>query len=140
MTMETVTVSATLEVVSSGLATQVVRITQLPFLIGRGAEAGNHLQLEDRRISRRCAAIVASADGYYLEDRGHRQGLFVNGVKVEQKLLQDGDVIDFGLEDGYEIVFRCRRSDQRSIDQVLSRLESIPELAGAQPGRRAEPA
>jgi phosphoserine phosphatase RsbU/P len=130
--METETVSATLEVVSPGVATQVVRIQQLPFLIGRGAEAGNHLQLDDRRISRRCAAIVAGADGYHLEDRGHRQGLFVNGIKVEQKLLEDGDVIDFGLEDCCEIVFRST-GNRVSIEDVLSRIGSISDLTGPQP-------
>ncbi len=131
MTMENGSIGATLEVVSAGTAKQVVRITQLPFLIGRGAEAGNHLQLEDRRISRRCAAITAGEEGYCLEDRGNGMGLFVNGVKVEQKPLRDGDVIDFGLQDCCEIVFRST-ADQVSIDQVLSRMQSIPELTGSQ--------
>jgi phosphoserine phosphatase RsbU/P len=131
MTMENGSIGATLEVVSAGTAKQVVRITQLPFLIGRGAEAGNHLQLDDRRISRRCAAITAGEEGYCLEDRGNGMGLFVNGVKVEQKPLRDGDVIDFGLQDCCEIVFRST-ADQVSIDQVLSRMQSIPELTGSQ--------
>ncbi|HEX4285326.1 MAG TPA: SpoIIE family protein phosphatase [Terracidiphilus sp.] len=130
MAMETGTIGATLEVVSPSAGKQVVQISQLPFLIGRGAEAGNHLQLDDRRISRRCAAIVAADDGYRLEDRGNGQGVFVNGVKVEQKALRDGDVIDFGLEDCCEITFRSM-ADQVSIDQVLSRLESIPDLTGS---------
>ncbi len=130
MTTQSGTIGATLEVVSPGVAKQVVQITELPFLIGRGAEAGNHLQLDDRRISRRCAAIVAGTDGYRLEDRGNGQGVFVNGVKVEQKDLRDGDLIDFGLADCCEIVFRST-ADQVSIDQVLSRIGSIPELTGA---------
>ena len=53
MTAETV-----LEVVSPDGSRRYVRVTQTPFLIGRGAETGNHLQLSDRRISRSCAAIV----------------------------------------------------------------------------------
>lgn len=131
MTMEIGTIGATLEVVTPGVAKQVVRVTELPFLIGRGSEAGNHLQLDDRRISRRCAAIVAVGDGYRLEDRGNGAGVFVNGVKVEQKMLRDGDVIDFGLEDCCEIVFR-NASDQASIDDMLSRLGSLPEVTGPQ--------
>src|SRR5215475_13800801 len=130
MTMESGSIGATLEVLSPGSAKQVVRITELPFLIGRGSEAGNHLQLDDRRISRRCAAITAGEEGYCLEDRGNGQGLFVNGVKVEQKALRDGDVIDFGLQDCCELVFRST-ADQVSIDQVLSRIQSIPELTGS---------
>src|SRR4030088_3183026 len=71
-----------LEVVSPDGARRFVRVTQSPFLIGRGAETGNHLQLSDRRISRNCAAVVIEANRYYVEDRGQRRGLFVNGEKV----------------------------------------------------------
>src|SRR6476660_651904 len=88
---------AVLEVISPDGARKYVRVTQTPFLIGRGAETGNHLQLTDRRISRNCAAIVVEANKYYLEDRGQRRGLFVNGEKVESRALNDGDVITFGL-------------------------------------------
>src|SRR5205809_4280809 len=96
---------AVLEVVSPDGTRRFVRVTQTPFLIGRGAETGNHLQLSDRRISRNCAAIVSEAHKLYIEDRGQRRGLFVNGEKVESRELQDRDVITFGLEDSFEIIF-----------------------------------
>ena len=97
---------AVLEVHSNDGGKRYVRVTQTPFLIGRGAETGNHLQLNDRRISRNCAAIVSEANQFYIEDRGQRRGLFVNGEKIESRELHAGDVISFGLEDSYEIVFR----------------------------------
>ena len=97
---------AVLEVVSPDGARRYVRVAQSPFLIGRGAETGNHLQLSDRRISNNCAAILIEANRFYLEDRGQRRGLFINGEKVESRELQNGDVITFGLEDSYEILFR----------------------------------
>src|ERR1700740_1344536 len=86
-----------LEVVSPDGARRFVRVTQTPFLIGRGSETGNHLQLSDRRISRNCAAIVVEANKHYIEDRGQRPGLFVNGEKIESRELQDGDVATFGV-------------------------------------------
>src|SRR5271168_529479 len=89
---------AVLEVVSPDGARRYARVTQTPFMIGRGAETGNHLQLSDRRISRTCAAIVTEANRFYLEDRGQRRGLFVNGEKVESRELQDGDILSFGLD------------------------------------------
>ena len=95
-----------LEVISPDGARRFARVTQTPFLIGRGAETGNHLQLSDRRISRTCAAIVVEANKHYIEDRGQRRGLFVNGQKVESRELQDGDIISFGVEDSYEIIYR----------------------------------
>jgi phosphoserine phosphatase RsbU/P len=115
-----------LEVVSPDGARRYVRITQTPFMIGRGAETGNHLQLSDRRISRNCAAIVTEANRFYIEDRGQRRGLFVNGEKVDSRELQDGDSITFGLEDSYEVIFRSGKSTEvDSLPQLLTRMEHI---------------
>ena len=115
-----------LEVVSPDGARRYVRVTQTPFLIGRGAETGNHLQLSDRRISRNCAAVVMEGGRLYIEDRGQRRGLFVNGEKVESRALNDGDAITFGLEDSYEIVFRSGTSGgDESIPNLLTRIEHI---------------
>ena len=121
MTAETV-----LEVVSPDGSRRYVRVTQTPFLIGRGAETGNHLQLSDRRISRSCAAIVVEANKPYIEDRGQRRGLFVNGEKVESRELRDGDIITFGVEDSYEVVYRSSTSGvDESIPRLLTRMEHI---------------
>src|ERR1700688_4877580 len=118
---------AVLEVVSPDGARRYARITQTPFMIGRGAETGNHLQLSDRRISRNCAAIVIEASKFYLEDRGQRRGLYVNGEKIESRELQNGDAISFGLEDSYEIIFRNSSggTDDESIPHLLTRIEHI---------------
>jgi serine phosphatase RsbU (regulator of sigma subunit) len=115
-----------LEVVSPDGARRYVRVTQVPFLIGRGAETGNHLQLADRRISRNCAAIVTEANKYYVEDRGQRRGLFVNGEKAESRELQDGDSITFGLDDSYEIIYRsATNASTDSLPHLLTRIEHI---------------
>jgi phosphoserine phosphatase RsbU/P len=117
---------AVLEVVSPDGARRYARITQTPFMIGRGAETGNHLQLSDRRISRNCAAVVIEANRFYVEDRGQRRGLFVNGEKIDSRELQDGDSITFGLDDSYEIIFRSgKNSDVESLPHLLTRMEHI---------------
>jgi serine phosphatase RsbU (regulator of sigma subunit) len=62
----------------------------------------------------------------YIEDRGQRRGLFVNGEKVESRSLNDGDSITFGLEDSYEIVYRSGSSSgEESIPNLLTRIEHI---------------
>jgi phosphoserine phosphatase RsbU/P len=114
-----------LEVARPGCAPEFVPISALPFLIGRGSESGNHLLLEDPRISRRCAAIVGVEGGYRLEDRGHRQGVFVNGRRIAQRLLADGDVIEFGLEDSCRIVFHSG-PPRPSVESVLTRMDKLP--------------
>src|SRR5467141_3921087 len=128
---------AVLEVVSPDGARRYARITQTPFMIGRGAETGNHLQLSDRRISRNCAAVVIEANRYYVEDRGQRRGLFVNGEKIDSRELQDGDAISFGLDDSYEIIFRSAKgADDDSIPQRLTRIEHITSSEHAGGGLR----
>jgi phosphoserine phosphatase RsbU/P len=115
-----------LEVVSPDGSRRFVRVTQTPFLIGRGAETGNHLQLSDRRISRNCAAMVVEANKHYIEDRGQRRGLFVNGEKVESRELQDSDIITFGVDDSYEIIYRSAApAGEDSIPHLLTRMENI---------------
>ncbi len=126
---------AVLELVSPDRSQQLVPITRSPFLIGRGAETGNHLQLADRRISRNCVALIAEDLGYRLEDRGHRHGIFVNDDKVDQKMLQDGDVITFGFDDCYKIIFRFSPSET-SIESMLTRIGDISALATNHPSGR----
>ncbi len=117
---------AVLEVISPDGARKYVRVTQTPFLIGRGSETGNHLQLTDRRISRNCAAIVMEANRYYLEDRGQRRGMFINQEKVESRQLSDGDVITFGIEDSYQIIFRAATgTSDEAIPQLLTRIDHM---------------
>ena len=117
---------AVLEVVSPDGARRYARVVQSPFLIGRGAETGNHLQLSDRRISRECAAIIIESNKFHLEDRGQRRGLYVNNEKVESRELQDGDIITFGLEDSYEIVFRSSSgANEEDLPHLLTRIEHI---------------
>jgi serine phosphatase RsbU (regulator of sigma subunit) len=117
---------AVLEVVSPDGARRYARITESPFLIGRGTETGNHLQLADRRISRSCAAVVVEANRFYVEDRGQRRGLYVNGEKIESRELQGGEVISFGLEDSYEIIFHSASgSEADTLPQLLTSIEHL---------------
>lgn len=133
----TATNEAVLEVISPDGARRYARIAQAPYMIGRGAETGNHLQLNDRRISRQCAAIVLEANRFYIEDRGQRRGVFVNNEKVESRALQDGDIITFGLEDSYEIIFRSSAEPGgETIPQLLTRIEHITSSEPASGGLR----
>lgn len=121
-----------LEVTSPEGSRHFIRICVSPFLIGRGVETGNHLQLADRRISRQCAAIICEGNHCDIEDRGHRYGIFVNGTKINRCTLEDGDAISFGLVDSYEIIFRAN-VDDKAIENMLDRIGSI-STSDATPG------
>jgi phosphoserine phosphatase RsbU/P len=122
-----------LEVVAPGGSRRFVRIAETPFLIGRSGATAKHLQLTDPRISRQCAAIVSEGGRYYIEDRGQRHGLFVNGEKITRRILDDGDTVSFGVDDFYELVFRSSLLDT-SIPDLLSRIESISSSDAPQGG------
>jgi DNA-binding NtrC family response regulator len=49
-----------------------------------------------RSMSGTHARIAESAGGFTLEDRGSTNGSFVNGARVAEKSLADGDVIELG--------------------------------------------
>lgn len=56
------------------------------------------IMLPDRQISREHARILHTADGFYIEDLGSKNGTFVNGEAVTTpRLLQESDMIQIGL-------------------------------------------
>ena len=124
---------AVLEVVAPDGTRERVTVTPSPFLIGR-AENENHLRLSDGRISRHCAAIVRDDCGFRLEDRGNRYGLFVNGAKVEQQTLRDGDLIAFGIDGCYQIVVHLASlpapSAEPSVENLLTRIGTRLDFGG----------
>jgi sigma-B regulation protein RsbU (phosphoserine phosphatase) len=118
---------AYVEVVFSDRPRQVVPISELPFLIGRGSESGNHLTLDDPRISRKCVMISAVTGGLQIEDRGQRSGIFVNGEQITDggKILSDGDRIRIGTQGGCQLVFRSPPEfpsdevDEPTLDRIV---------------------
>jgi serine phosphatase RsbU (regulator of sigma subunit) len=121
-----------LEVISPDTSRRFVRVTESPFFIGRRGMTGNHLQLDDRRISRLCAAIISEDDRWYIEDRGHRRRIYVSGRQIDRCALEDGDVISFGLDDSYEIIFRSASGDT-AIQNILARIQSM-SIIDSSPG------
>ena len=114
-----------IDVIAPDSSRERASVVQVPFLIGRGS--GNDLLIPDPRVSRQCAAIVAENDEFRLEDRGHRLGVFVNGKRIERKILEDRDVISFGLDESYTVVFRITERASPSLQTLLTRMDSVAE-------------
>jgi hypothetical protein len=65
------------------------------FLVGRDKKA--HLRLlNDRRVSRNHCLLEFAPPRCYLRDLGSNNGTFVNGTRVDEAFLQDGDVLSCG--------------------------------------------
>lgn len=99
-----------------------VEITQSPFTLGR--QGDNDLVLLDHRISRRHARVIREEDGYVLEDAQSRHGTYVNGERVDRRLLKDGDRIGLGVMSAYLLTFRFEAPD---IASILDEIEKTPE-------------
>jgi sigma-B regulation protein RsbU (phosphoserine phosphatase) len=122
-----------LEVIFPGRTVERAELTAFPFFIGRGAENGNHLALDDKRISRSCAVIHFDGSGFHLEDRGHRQGIYVNGRPIKRHTLKHGDRIQFGIEDCYELVFCNPQQSESLVESLLTRITYSPSPEITQP-------
>jgi serine phosphatase RsbU (regulator of sigma subunit)/pSer/pThr/pTyr-binding forkhead associated (FHA) protein len=101
--------NAHLEVVFTDRPAQTVPVTPLPFFIGRGQENGNHLAIDDLRISRKSAAIFLDGAALVLRDHGQREGIFVNGEPTQSRVLADGDRIRLGTDEACQLVFRAEQ-------------------------------
>lgn len=67
------------------------------FAIGRSSEC--QLSLDDALVSRRHAVLIVRGDTVEVEDLASRNGVLVNGVRVERPTrLVDGDVLTIGSQ------------------------------------------
>jgi hypothetical protein len=69
-------------------------LAQHPITVGRSPDS--NIVLADPNVSRHHAEIRPQGDGFMLIDLGSTNGSKVNGVRVAQRVLQDGDEISFG--------------------------------------------
>jgi hypothetical protein len=69
------------------------RLTALTY-IGRSED--NQLRLLDPGVSRRHVLVMATPGGYTIRDLGSQNGTYVNGARVDESPLADGDRITIG--------------------------------------------
>ncbi|MFO0759995.1 MAG: ATP-binding protein [Byssovorax sp.] len=73
------------------------RVFDLPaaqVVIGRDPSVA--ISIDDRSLSRQHATIEPEGGRFLLSDRGSKNGTFVNNVRVEIRLLHDGDTVRLG--------------------------------------------
>jgi FHA domain len=76
---------------------------QLGSLNGIGRSDENQICLSNSGISRKHAVIKAVPGGFAIKDLGSQNGTFVNGHRVTDQVLDDGDTIEVG---SVKFVFR----------------------------------
>lgn len=66
-------------------------IASFPFTLGRNESAD--LPIPSSRVSREHAVIVREAGGYRVRDLGSTNGTYVNGRRIDEAPLEDGDLL-----------------------------------------------
>lgn len=79
-----------------------------PFVIGRGRSSD--LWIDDPAVSEHHADLTLSDEGWLLRDVGSRNGTRVNGWRIDQAPLVDGDFVQFAQ---VGLVFRDRQHEPR---------------------------
>jgi hypothetical protein len=74
------------------------------FIIGRGSKSSD-LPIRDGNISRKHAAVLRRNGSYYIKDLGSTNGIDFNGVRIDNKRIEEGDT--FTICD-YELKFTYR--------------------------------
>jgi tetratricopeptide (TPR) repeat protein len=73
------------------------------FSIGRGPE--NSLCIPSTVVSRLHAEVIRVGQDFLLRDLGSTNGCYVNGTRISEQMLNDGDLLRFG-NNGPEVSFR----------------------------------
>ena len=111
-----------LVVLSESISGQRFALDREENLIGRGT--GCHIQLKDPKVSRRHAQITINAGQLTIEDLDSTQGVLINGERVDECQLKDGDLIQLG-DTRLQVKF-----EQDSIETVMVLQADVTSVAG----------
>jgi len=99
--------------------------------IGRGEDC--EIQILDSGLSRHHSQIEMAGGQFLLRDLNSRNGTFVNGVRVRETILKDGNHVRLG---GLEFIFRTLEERRR---QQANLVAAVPEDSGVEYRERLDP-
>ena len=115
-------------VLVEGTDRRKVVLDHFPFTVGRLKD--RDLVLVDPRVSREHAVFTREVDGVYIEDKGSRQGTFVNNERTDRRRLMRNDRLEFGVQGASFVLFNPDRSDSSIAQQFMSQLSSWKPTTG----------
>src|SRR6266699_650798 len=106
-----------------GTEQRTLYLDHSPFTIGRKME--KDLVIADPRVSRDHALIVSESGKFFVEDQGSKHGTFVNGERVERRMLERNDRMEFGARDTIYAVFHPQHVTTNTARDFLSQISGI---------------
>ena len=95
-----------------------------------GRLSTNTIQLLEPHVSKRHAEIREQGNQFVIVDLESKAGVLVNGVRVNERRLEDGDLITFGVAPLPTMVFRREESATAQPTAPVPRAPAVPP-AGA---------
>ncbi len=95
-----------------------------------GRDPGNDLVLADAMVSRRHAVVEMRGSQYYLRDCNSSNGSLVNGDRISERSLRDGDLVAIGTA---RLLFRDELIHEDSSGKIVQH-PSAPRLSCIQCG------
>lgn len=117
----------TLLLVTDGSSSREVPLDHFPFTLGR--LDNRDCVIKHSATSREHAVLVEEDGGLYVEDCHSRYGTFVNGEKVDRRLLSIGDAIQLGALDGPVLRFCETTAVSSQTDGIMPNLKAILQPA-----------
>ncbi len=106
-----------------GTEQRTLYLDHSPFTVGRKMD--KDLVIADPRVSRDHALIVSENGQFFVVDQGSKHGTFINGDRVERKLLERNDRVEFGARDSIYVVFHPQHVTTNTARDFLSQISGI---------------
>jgi serine phosphatase RsbU (regulator of sigma subunit) len=102
---------------------RTINLDHSPFTVGRKVD--KDLVIADPRVSRDHAVIVSENGQFTVDDQGSKHGTFVNGERVQRKVLERNDRLEFGVREVAYVIFNPRHSSSNSAREFLSQISGM---------------
>jgi phosphoserine phosphatase RsbU/P len=102
---------------------RIINLDHSPFSVGRKVD--KDLVIADPRVSRDHAIILSENGQFSVFDQGSKHGTFVNGEKIERRILERNDRLEFGVRESAYVIFNPQHTTTNSAREFLSQISGL---------------
>ena len=109
-------------------------IVKEQMIIGRHPECD--IQIDNKAVSRRHAKVLTISGDSFLEDLGSMNGTYINAEQVQNRALNDGDIVVIGQHKLQYVNEEAQAAHDPALSQVLLRIPIPRAVRETLPGPR----